>query len=124
MKMYCDIVSKNKCSRPYYFDGMTIEHPEFGEVEIEWDEYDHSVDKDGHKHSYRFKGIMFRNLFGDEDEPLYANGKLFIFKKSKLVEVVVTDVDDNCYELGEDFVFVNDSILFEDDEEEFELIAK
>lgn len=121
MIMYCGLALKAENDKHLYLDVVDIEHPEFGEISIWYDETSSSK-LDGVTRAYRMKGVSFMYYGEDgEETEVYGNGRLDVIKASKLTEVVVVDADDNELVYGKDFTFVDDVILFEDGDETFKL---
>lgn len=125
MRLYCDIKTVVGYDEAPYIDCFILEHPIFGEISVTADESDKYAANE-HKHCYRFKGLsgLFINDtdgIGEAEEDVYLNGKLDIIKASKLMDVICVDVHGNDLILDVDFAFVDNSILFQDGEEEFEL---
>lgn len=121
MIMYCDVVLKAGNNKHLYLDVVDISHPELGDISILYDETSSSK-IDEFTRAYRMKGVSF--LYTDEEGnevETNGNSRMDIVKASKLIEVVLVDVDNYKLVYGEDFTFANDVILFQDGEESFEL---
>ena len=102
-------------------DYITLEHPILGSINLDWDEYDKSIDPKTGCSCYRFKGVSITTYDDNgEGHEEYANGKLALIKESSLYEACLVDDTDTALEKGE-LEFVDDTILFKDSNEEFEL---
>lgn len=128
MRIYCDVKTKEQYTDAPFLDYITLEHPTLGTINLDWQEYDKCMDKDGLS-SYRFKGVIMKTY--DDNGNVHVeqgNGKLDIIKECKVYEICLVASPDNDEDHKEEkelkqgeFAFTDGTILFQDGEEEYEM---